>query len=198
MKQNINKRLTRLGRVVLICAVFPTISSGQTNLTIETAIKVEFNTVSTNAYMLEKSTNLVDWVPAWLGGRWSTGFGYPIRQFFEIEDEKLFFRVQAVPRPNAVDYTLPATDALDVDPAITNLIVAFNTDMSTNGISFESLSMSAETPFAEGTFGLWLDTRTYTRKMALQTNTQYHAELTFYTTNGVPALPLVLDFMTSN
>ena len=76
---------------MLICAVFPIISSGQTNLTIETAIKIEFPTVSTNAYMLEKSTNLVDWAPVWFGGGWSAGFGHPMRQFFETEDDKLYF-----------------------------------------------------------------------------------------------------------
>jgi hypothetical protein len=199
MKQKSNNRLTGLGWLVFICMTFPVISTAQTNLTIETAIKIEYPTVITNAYMLETSTNLVDWTPpSSYSQRWQAGYGFPVTRFFEIENEKLYFRVRAVPRPDAVDYTIPATDAIDVDPAITNLIVTFTTDMNTNGISFSSLSLLFESPFPyeQGDFGTWIDSKTYMRKMSLQTNTQYYAEIVFETTDGIPALPLVLTFTT--
>jgi len=198
MKFKTNGRFKKLGGLALLCAVFPLICTAQTNLTIETAIKVTYPTINTHAYMLETTTNLADWTqPPSYSQRWMAGDGHPVTRFFDAQDEKLFFRVQAVPRPDAVDYTIPETDAIDVDPAITNLIVTFTTDMNTNAISFAGIFMTGATPFADlHTSGSWLDAKTYTRKLALQTNTQYYAEFIFYTTNDIPALPLILNFKT--
>ncbi len=188
-------RLNKLSGIVICCAVLPFISIGQTNLTIETAIKIEFPTVETNAYMLEQSTNLVDWSQSWQN--WSAGYGFPITRFYEIANKKLYYRVQATPRPAVVATTIPENGAMDVDPAITNLVVNFSSNMSPNGSGGAHANRSiGEFPFAPGGSRSWIDAQTYTTEISLKTNTTYYAELSFTSAEGIPTLPFILTFKT--
>ena len=199
MENITNHHLARLSRLVLIFTAFPFISAAQSNLTIETAIKIEFPTVSTNAYMLEQSTNLVDWTDSWQN--WSVGSGYPISRFYEIKDQKLFYRLQIAPRPEVVTSTIPVNDDQNVDPSITNLYIYFSSDMDTNGsygASRDPLDSSeAELPISSGYSGNpWIDARTFTKPLALKSNTLYYAKLRFTSSEGIPTFPFILTFKT--
>jgi hypothetical protein len=195
MKRN---KLTKFVLIALIGCGWSIFSSGQTNLTIETAIKIEFPTFSTNAYMLEQSTNLVDWVDSWQS--WSAGSGWPITRFYEIENPGLFYRVQSTPRPDVVAGTIPENGNMDVDAAITNLTVYFSSGMQTNG----AMHVRSDTTRVKGEFPLmpgpqdrsWVDDRTYTMAIALESNTLYYAEFTFTTAEGIPSLMYPVTFKT--
>lgn len=196
MTRKIYSRLAGMSFFTFICTAFPFTSLGQSNLTIETAIKIEFPTVKTNAYMLEQSTNLVDWVDSWQS--WSAGSGWPITRFYEIENQRLFYRVQSTPRPDVVASTIPENNNMEVDPAITNLTVYFSSDMQTNGamhVSSDITRVKGEFPLIPGVQDRsWIDDRTYIMAIALESNTLYYAEFTFTTAEGIPTLPYELTF----
>jgi len=198
-KQSYNS-LAGLSWLVLICTVFPFTSTGQTSLSIETAVRIEFPTVSTNAYMLEQSSDLTEWDRSWTS--WEAGYGHPVVRFYKITDQRLFYRVQSTPRPAVVATSIPVSGDMNVDPSVTNLIMSVTSDVQSEAYSIASTRSNwqiGEYPFVPGSFGTWANTqtsKTYTVEMALKTNTMYYAELAFRTPEGIPTLPFVLNFKT--
>jgi hypothetical protein len=188
--------LAGLSWLVLICTVFPLTSTGQTSLSIETAVRIEFPTVSTNAYMLEQSSDLTEWDRSWTS--WVAGYGHPVVRFYEITDQRLFYRVQSTPRPAVVASSIPENGDMNVDPTVTDLIVSVTSDVQTNLYNIPSARSDwqiGEFPLSPGP-GSWSSSQTYTAGVSLKTNTMYYAELVFRTTEGIPTLPFVLSFKT--
>ncbi|VGO11832.1 hypothetical protein PDESU_00379 [Pontiella desulfatans] len=184
--------------MLLVVSTIIISSKAQTNLTIDTAIKIEFPTISTNAYMLESSSNLSSWTPVW--SKWEGGTGNVSTHFFDISDEKLFYRVDSTPRPSLVVSTIPANGSTNVDPATTNLVINFSDDI-TGGAWSSDLALGERPDWLRNP--TWPDRKTCVREFVLESNTQYCVVLNreglsagFRSSEGIPMSTYVITFKT--
>ena len=169
------------------------------NLTIRTAVMVEFLSSSNFSYTINESTNLIDWADS--GTELINGDGEIKEAFFAPSDTQKFYQLNLIERPVVIETWPPAGSTNDID-TLSEITVTYSEDMGGGYSWVTDHTQNAYRPPHNGDI-YWQNDRTcvYTlqplvrnRKYAIWMNRDVY--INFKNTDRIPAVPYLLVFYT--